>query len=1654
MTKANFSTALIPLFVSILCSIGITANGALEAGASAVNIDPPKLPVIQNGGFNQRIAKNIVQSLFARSLVLKNGDVRIAICVVDTCMVDRELCDKAKALIVQQTGIPADHILISATHTHTAPSAMRCLGCPADPEYPDFLIPKIAESVFRANAALQPAEAGWTVANAEKFTNTRRWIYLPHKMRTDPYGEKSIRAMMHPGHENPDTAGPAGPKDPDLTLLSIRTREGVPLAVLGNLSQHYYALGSLSSGYTGTFCKLLEEKFGGDFIGIMSQGTSGDLQWMDYSKPRSEGFPAGTESHYDAYCRALADLAIEALKGIKYRSDCPLAIDEQKLRLGRRLPDKDRIAWAEPIVEKIGDRLPNGRAEVLAKEVFWIKENPSEELKLQAVRIGDFGIATLPNEVYGITGLKLKMQSPLQPLMNIELANGAAGYIPPPEQHHLGGYTTWPARTAGLEVEAEPKIVETLLGSLEKVANQKPIVPPEKIAAHGEKINVPGLLAWWRMSAHSGNRISDASGNNSDGTLEPGYALFLPGPSAPELASTVRGNRSVHFAGGRMVCDKPSLNRETNYSVSMWFWNAMPNNARAVTGYFFSLGQDKNKRQCEHLGISGTATAPTGRLLFYNGDEDKTAITGVTDLTLQHWHHVLLVREGPEVRVYLDGDSEPEIKAAVPDTRPDNDTKLYIGGRADGMFSFEGKIDEVAVFDRPLKASENPVLAVSGYPVENKPLHPEEPPTSPEKALARIQVRKGFVAEQVASEPLTMDPVAIDWDTKGRLWVVEMADYPIGIDNNPEKPGGRVRVLSDTDHDGIYDKSELFLEGLNFPNGIMVWRDGVIITAAPEILFARDTDGDGMADDVKPIYTDLPEGNQQLRINGPRWGLDGWVYLANGWRSQGIVKSTEHGHSVEVCGRDLRIRPDTGEIEAVSGPTQFGRVRTDSGDWFGCMNSRPVYHYALEDRYLRRNPHTNYPLPYVEPYTGEMKVVYPAKTPEKRYHNFAQSGHFTSACGPGFYRDNLLFSDSAEHYFICEPFHNLVHHGILKPDRFTWSAERDDGGNQSEFFASDDRWCRPVMARTGPDGALWIVDMYRYVIEHPQFLPPHGKAELEAWYRTGHDRGRIYRVYPEGKRPPAWAATAEKNGAEPFKLLKSSNGIQRDLGHRILTQRRQSGDMETSEKIYHTGTTLDLTRLHILYLLRELGGLRSEVLKTASESRNPDLRRASIRLSENSDIATLIDDPDDRVQFQLALSLGEFDDPGSHRALAELFRRHGTKPYWRAALFSSVNSDNLPALLTGLQGEGIDLITELCALALLTGQKESSELALSIISGEADGFDETMRYRILGSLIPRLEEAKKPLLSSSSLSPAHKETIESMISRAPKIAIDSEAELDYRKAAIGLLSDGKDDIAMLASLLEEKHPPSIRNRAIEKLGSINHPEVASSLLQKWSEYSGPSRRRIISILLTRSAWAVRLLDSIESGGIAPSVLDASNRAQFDRVLPQAQKARLKMVLNIKEENSRAEVIAHYAPALKKGGNAEVGRQIFRRACVTCHRLENTGINLGPDLLTLTERSRKSLLDSILDPSSNVDPRYKLYTASTKDGRVLSGFLDSQSDTHIVIRQPDNQTVRISRADVRRLAPTLISLMPAGLEAAIDVDQMSDLLAYLEEIYRQ
>lgn len=695
--------SLLVLAAAIPC--GAVAEGdeaGFRAGTAAVDVSPTTFPVIVNGGFLQSIANEVRDPLHARAVVLDDGATRLAIVVVDSCMMPRELIDDAKARASKTTGIPVDRMLVSATHTHTAPSCMGALGTPVDPAYAAFLPGKIAEAIEKAAAALTPAEIGWGVTDDHEHTHTRRWIRRPDRIIEDPFGGKTVRANMHPGFVNPDVIAPSGPSDPGLTVLAIREPGGRPIVVLANYSMHYFGAQAVSADYYGRFATALAKKIAPEGPApacIMSQGTSGDQQWMDYGKP--EANPG-----LDAYAEQVAASAFRAYQSIKtYDRKPALAMAETTLTLGRRTPSEERLAWARPIVAAMGDRAPKNFGEVYPAEAVFLHNEPERTLKLQAVRIGELGIAAIPDEVYALTGLKIKARSPLPMTMNVELANGSEGYIPPPEQHVLGGYTTWPARTAGLEVQAEPKIIEAVLGLLEQVAGRPRRHESAPATRYAEVVLAARPTAFWGLDEMAGLEALDSSGHERPAVRRGGVALALPGPSLPGLrAADGRIDRASHLAGGSLTADLPAAPEV--YSVDLWFWNGLEPAGRPVAGVLFERGHDGTPE--DSVAITGTAEGVTPNRLVYNhGDPASSRPTlGKTDVAPKAWHHLAFVRQGRRVLVYLDGVLDLETEA---DTDPGPSRALAsftLGDRRQAASSLEGLLDEVAVYDRALSADE------------------------------------------------------------------------------------------------------------------------------------------------------------------------------------------------------------------------------------------------------------------------------------------------------------------------------------------------------------------------------------------------------------------------------------------------------------------------------------------------------------------------------------------------------------------------------------------------------------------------------------------------------------------------------------------------------------------------------------------------------------------------------------------------------------------------------------------------------------------------------------------------------------------------------------------------------------------------------------
>jgi hypothetical protein len=476
--QRQFATTLVAAAVGLVVATSVSAaEEQLRAGAYAVDITPESFPVSSNGGMTDRQVTSAHDPLHARCLVLDNGETSIAIVVCDNCAIPREILDGAKQLAAEATGIPVEHMLMSATHTHSAVTVTSVFQSEPELEYIEFLKRRIAEGVAQAHKQLAPARIGWGVGEDPTQVFNRRWFTDEGVVNDDPFGRTTDVVRMNPGFDKSITDRTSGPVDPQVCILSVQSADGRPIALLANYSLHYVGGvpgDTLSADYFAEFASLIAQKIGATnvdppFVGIMSNGTSGNINNINYG---AEGpIAAQPFERMRVVAASVADAAMEAYKSIDYHDWVPLRVATREVELGVRKPDAQELTEAQALLAHAGPGPYSDRKLIYARESVFLAEYPDTvRAQLQAIRVGDAGIVSSPCETFVETGLAIKAESPLQPTFCIELANGYNGYLPTPEHHEWGGYETWRARSSYLAVDAEPIIRRTLLELLSDVA--------------------------------------------------------------------------------------------------------------------------------------------------------------------------------------------------------------------------------------------------------------------------------------------------------------------------------------------------------------------------------------------------------------------------------------------------------------------------------------------------------------------------------------------------------------------------------------------------------------------------------------------------------------------------------------------------------------------------------------------------------------------------------------------------------------------------------------------------------------------------------------------------------------------------------------------------------------------------------------------------------------------------------------------------------------------------------------------------------------------------------------------------------------------------------------------------------------------------------
>ncbi len=944
-------------------------------------------------------------------------------------------------------------------------------------------------------------------------------------------------------------------------------------------------------------------------------------------------------------------------------------------------------------------------------------------------------------------------------------------------------------------------------------------------------------------------------------------------------------------------------------------------------------------------------------------------------------------------------------------------------------------------------------------------------PLTPAQALKEFRLAPGLRIELVACEPQIESPVAMAFDEDGRLWVVEMRDYP----NGPAKgqpPQGRIRVLEDRDGDGFYEHSTVFADKLLFANGLMPWKGGVIVTAAPHIVYLKDTDGDGKADRREVLYEGFAAQNPQLRVSHPVLGIDNWVYVANGLRGGKAKRAGRpDAKPINLSGMDFRFDLIRDRAEAVSGMGQYGNTFDDWGNRFVCDNRHHLRHVVIEDRYLRRNPYLAAPAVVEDISELDEGPLYSGGKVYPLSKNWTTSslhaGRFTAACGVFIYRGSLLGKEHHGAAFTCEPTGNLVHEEILTPAGATFSAR--PARDKVEFLATRDDWFRPVFLTSGPDDALYVVDMYRAVIEHPEFMPPELQKRPDL--TLGKDRGRIWRIVPEKHKAKSLRLGMGKMEAGDLThALGDPNAWRRITAHRLLLESQDRSDVKLLKAL--TTSVSAFHRLHAYWLLDGLGALDGGTLDRAlAQEGDPRVQEHLVRLAEpwlgklprlRERVSKLAWSEAPRVRYQVALSLGEWDDDRILEPLAHIALAGADDKWTRLAAASAVPKRAGALLRRVLPTEAVTdaagrlaLVRELAAL--VGARRDPDEVARVLESLHGLRMKAAARWQFAGlnGLADGMSRRGTQLTAFLASLPAERKDVtdrtQALLARAAERGQDASLPTPERLAALRLLAHARWETAgpALTRLLDAGNPQEIRLAAVRALAAQPRAEVAPLLLKSWRAYTPALRREATEALLRDPERIKALLKAVAAGRVRPGDLDVQRTRQLlNSRVPEIRK-QAEALLRGNLPADRRKVLETYRAALKLKGDPQRGREVFRKNCATCHRVGGVGVDVGPDIADTRTRTPEALLVDILNPNAAIDSNYVNYTVVTRSGKTLTGLIATETATSLTLKRAENQTDTVLRQDIEEIQSSGVSLMPEGLEQNITLQEMADLIDFLK-----
>lgn len=919
-----------------------------------------------------------------------------------------------------------------------------------------------------------------------------------------------------------------------------------------------------------------------------------------------------------------------------------------------------------------------------------------------------------------------------------------------------------------------------------------------------------------------------------------------------------------------------------------------------------------------------------------------------------------------------------------------------------------------------------------------------------EKIHDALQMRSGYVVQLVASEPLIADPVSARLDHKGRLWVVEMPDYPMGPGEG-EVPSGRIKILTDTDQDGVFDQVSIFADELLFATGVQPYRDGAFVTLAGKIAFFRDHDGDDRSDESVVLFEGFAEQNQQLRANHPTLGPDGLIYVAGGLRG-GSVKAIDSRYEhktepVDLRDRDFCFDPDGGWWGSVPGKSQFGISIDDFGRRLGCSNRNPAMAAVLTlDAVLRDPLLVGRDAIHDVAYSAEKSQV--VSQAQAWTTSNLHSGQFSAACGvfaPGWH------SGEVEWLLACEPTAYIVQRQQLSREGSVWKSRRE--AQPREFLSSRDTWFRPVDITAGPQQAVLIVDMARAVIEHPDFMPSELKARPDQ--RDGTALGRIWKVVEESVVPREVSLTTTDDA---IKWLRSASAWQRTSASQFL-QEKGEPVLQALRDLVLDREGSPAARSRAAWLLHKHGALSEHHAVSLMNANDARLRALGIHFSQGrpellENVLAMNEDADPLVVRWAAAEAGAASDFAASRvrALVNIASRWSSTDEWIRLTVASSDSSLLKELSRQLASQNQMDILLLRHLVERVAIESATDAAAIVLIAEAQATADSILNRqqveLLKAWVRGLRRSRKIASKVvTGLPESQRVDLQQLISKALKTAQKSTVPADLRADSLLLASEFGQVKSPLRELVQDTSAPELRATALPLNLRIDPEWTRDYVVRNLTGMTMSVRSAAVAACVRRVEDIKWFLQEIEAGQIPRSVVDPANAKKLRQHPDAAIKAAAGRLLAT--DPNRAKVLNRYAESATALGNATVGKTLFKEQCSACHQVGGVGTNVGPDISDSRTKTPAALLTSILDPNAAIDAAFILHRVLTVDGRVLDGLLVGDANNNVILQQKGGKRIVIPRDEIERLQAPGVSLMPEGFEETLSPTKMSDLLSYLK-----